>query len=382
MTRHDNSALQAHHHTLATDGLRQRTAPFRRKTAAMARTCAMALAATLAHAQPAAAQQAAPPPASQPAQPAASPPAGILVVDDGVSGAEPLAGAQEAVRLYGQSGRRADLVAATAPKAAEAIRNLAQGHRTIVVIAANLGAVLEQVAKEFPDKRFILIGGAASGPNIRAITFRDNETGWLAAWLAGRLAGEGHVGFVGGPAAQERRSALCAAAQGLLTANPNALLFPDLESADVEPKQEARRGAELARGQIDRGASIIITPAGAAGAGAMETVRDLGALSVARNSNALNLFPRNVLAMQVRRYDAVILSALEAAAGDGWTAGAASVGLREQGIELRLNDAAAPPAPPDVRAALQDNVAAIISGALVIPGMTPEGLCPTPQRAR
>ncbi len=380
MTRHDNHASQAPH-----------SEPFRRRTIAMLRNSALVLAATmmLAHAQSAAAQQPAPPasPATPPPAPPASspppaPPAGILVVDDGVSGAEPLAGVQEAMRLYGVSGRRADLVASAASKATEAMRNLAQGRRTVVVVGANVGAALEQVAKEFPDNRFTLIGGAANGANIRAITFRDNETGWLAAWLAGRLAGEGHVGFVGGPAAHERRPALCATAQGLVAANPNALLFPDLESADVEPKLEARRGAELARGQIDRGASIIITPAGAAGAGAMETVRDLGALGVVRNSNALSLFPGNVLAMQARRYDAVILSALEASAGSNWTAGAVSVGLKEGGVALRLNDAVAPPTPPDVRAALQDNVAAIITGALVVPGMTAEGRCPTPQRTQ
>ncbi|MGV2980808.1 BMP family lipoprotein [Camelimonas sp. ID_303_24] len=350
----------------------------------MLRTSALALAATmaLAHAQPAMAQQAAPPaaPPPSPSAPVPPSPAGILVVDDGVNGAEPLAGVQEAMRLYGVNGRKADLAAATVPKAAEAMRSLAQGHRTVVVLGANVGAALEQVAKEFPDNRFTLIGGVASGANIRAITFRDNETGWLAAWLAGRLAGDGHVGFVGGPALQERRPTLCATAQGLVTANPRALLFPDLESADVEPKLEARRGAELARGQIDRGASIIITPAGAAGAGAMEAVRDLGALGVVRNSNALKLFPRNVLAVQARRYDAIVLSALEASAGNGWTAGAVSVGLKEGGVALRLNDAVTPATPPEVRAALQDNVTAIITGALVVTGLTAEGRCPTPAR--
>lgn len=312
--------------------------------------------------------------------PAPPPLAGILVVDDGFSGIDPLAGAQEAVKRYAQGDRRVDLVATTAAKAGEAIRSLAPTHPVIVVVASNAGPILEQTARDLPDNRFTLVGASANGANIRSVLFRDGETEWLSAWLAGRLSGEGHVGFVGGPARGERRAALCAAAQGLTAANRNALLFPDLESTDVEPPLEARRGAQLARGQIDRGASIIITPLGAAGAGAMESVRDMGALGVVRNNSALALYPGNVAGVQKRRYDTVILNALETFASNAWTAGPASIGLKEAAVELRLNDSVAPPIPQNVRTALQDNVTAIINGSLVISDMTPDGRCPIPRR--
>lgn len=320
-------------------------------------------------------------PATQQPSPQAAtkaPLAGVLIVDDATGDVEPLGGGQEAVRRYTASGRgRADLVATSLAKAEEAIRNLALQHPEIIVVGSSAGAVVERTAPSLPDNRFTLIGAIATGPNIRAVQFRDREVDWLGAWLAGSIAGNGRVGFVGAASSPHRQRALCAAAQGLTAANRAALLFPDMEST-IDPKLQARRGAQLARGQIDRGAAVILTPAGAAGAGAMETVRDMGALGVTWHGASAGLFPRNVLAVQARRYDQVIEAALQAVASGSWKAGATSAGLAENAVELRLNDAVAPPVTPEVRAALQGHAGAIASGALQVHDISTDQRCPTP----
>lgn len=322
-------------------------------------------------------------PQAQPAAAAAAvaekpaPQAGIVVIDDG-QGIEAFAGAQEAVRAYVTSGRgQAKLLATTMAKAEETLRGLAADYPTLVVLGETSGQTVEQVAKELPDNRFTLIGARANGANIRTILFRDKETDWLGAWLAGRMAGEGSVGFVGLPADVARGNTLCAVAQGLAAANRKTPLLPDLESASVDFKLERQRGAQLARLQIDRGARVIIMPAGPAGMGAMETVRDMGALGVTRNRSAIDLFPRNVLAVQSRNYDLAVQSAL-AAKREDWRAGITSIGLAEKAVALVVNDAVAPAPPADVIEALKQHVTAIATGTQTVQDINADGLCPVP----
>ena len=68
----------------------------------------------------------------------------------------------------------------------------------IVCIGFAFGSTLEQVAKEFPNTKFVIVDSVVDAPNVQSIVFREHEGSFLVGMAAAMASKTGKVGFVGG----------------------------------------------------------------------------------------------------------------------------------------------------------------------------------------
>ncbi len=212
------------------------------------------------------------------------------------------------------------------------------GVRLAIGVGFMLENAVELAAKKNPDARFLLIDSPildASGaphelPNVRTITFREEEGAFLVGALAGLVTKTNRVGFVGGMQIPLIRRFETGFRAGVATTNPEAaktLLVGYTGSFD---KVEA--GKQVAQDMISKDADVLFHAAGADGLGAIAAAREAGKWAIGCDSDQHHVAPETILTSMIKRVDlAVFLAASEAAAGR-FEAGHADLGLKEGGL--------------------------------------------------
>ncbi|WP_372737895.1 BMP family ABC transporter substrate-binding protein [Neptunomonas sp.] len=208
---------------------------------------------------------------------------------------------------------------------------------------------LEQIIDRYPDRRFILTNGAYSIPNGFFIIFAYQETSFLAGYSAARKSKTGKVGFIGGVDIPVIRDYLCGYIKGVHYANPDIDVLFDFVGDGFKGWNDKPRAAELANLQIDNGADIIYTAAGASGPGALEAAHKRGKLGIGVDKNQNDLFPGSVLTSTVVHVDNTIYRALLASYHNVWGEQLKLFGLQEGAIELAFDEHNAPLISPELK---------------------------------
>ena len=102
------------------------------------------------------------------------------------------------------------------------------------------------------------------------------------------------------------------------------------------------RGAELAKGQFDRGVDVVFAAAGGTGTGVYQAAKDSGKLAIGVDSNQNHLQPGTVLTSMVKRVDLAVYDALKTAKEGTWKPGRRALGCGR----ARRSAAATPPDAP------------------------------------
>ncbi len=130
------------------------------------------------------------------------------------------------------------------------------------------------------------------------------------------------------------------------------------------------RGAELAKAQMSQGADVIFAAAGTTGLGVMQAVKDGGKLSIGVDSNQNHLHPGSVLTSLVKRVDLAVQSAF-----NGIQPGVTTLGLREAGLDVALDEHNAALVTPAMRTRVETARAEIIAGRLKVVDYTVAKAC-------
>jgi basic membrane protein A len=68
----------------------------------------------------------------------------------------------------------------------------------IIAVGAAFLDAIKNVSREYPDLRFFVIDSAIDEPNIRGISFREDEGSFLCGFIAARVSKTAKIGFIGG----------------------------------------------------------------------------------------------------------------------------------------------------------------------------------------
>jgi basic membrane protein A len=160
--------------------------------------------------------------------------------------------------------------------AATRLRQLvADGFNPIIAVGFKYAAATETVATENPDVQFAIVDDATVElPNVTPLVFAEEQGSFLVGAAAALKTQTCHIGFVGGvesPLIQKFEAGYVAGAQAVA---------PDIEieisyispAGDFSGFNDAAKGGEVARGQLDAGADIVYHAAGASGQGVFEAV--------------------------------------------------------------------------------------------------------------
>ena len=140
----------------------------------------------------------------------------------------------------------------------QALRKMAQrGQNPIIGVGFAQAPAIENVAKEYPDLMFTIIDGVVDLPNVQSVIFKEHEGSYLVGILAAMASKTGKVGYIGGMDIPMIRAFGCGYAQGAKFANPDIEIARNMTGTTPSAWNNPGRGAELSRGQFDRGVDVI-----------------------------------------------------------------------------------------------------------------------------
>jgi len=163
-----------------------------------------------------------------------------------------------------------------------------------------------QVAKEYPEIKFIVFTGLVKSENVVSIFPRQQEATYLLGALAGMLSKNHTIGFIGGDEKYPNLKKIYEGyKQGALDVNSSTkVLETYLGDWDNET-----RGKSAAQSQIEQGADFILHVADTAGQGVIQAAKEKGIYAFGAVSDQNKLAPETVVTSfvldPVKAYDYV-----------------------------------------------------------------------------
>ena len=135
---------------------------------------------------------------------------------------------------------------------------------------------IPEVAKEYPDTKFIWVDNEAEGiadlPNVLCITYAQNEGSFLAGYIAAKMSQSGVVGAVGVEQNTTIDDFIVGYKQGALYANPDIKVVTNYANTYEDPA----KGKECALALHNQGADVIFQIAGNTGNGVFAAAQEAG----------------------------------------------------------------------------------------------------------
>lgn len=249
----------------------------------------------------------------------------------------------------------------------QALRRFARrGNDLVVAVGISYAVPLRNVAREFPDQRFVVIDARVDAPNVKSILFKEHEGSYLVGILAAMSSRSGTIGFIGGMDIPLIRRFALGYREGARSVTPGIKILENMVGTTGAAWNDPIKGGELARSQYSRGVDVIFSAAGPTGLGVIQAARDEGRLAIGVDSNQNHIQPGYVLTSMLKRVDLAVYRALMAALDGSWAPGIEVLGLAEGGVDYALDEHNAALISEEMRAAVEAAKAAIISGRIVV----------------
>ena len=259
----------------------------------------------------------------------------------------------------------------------QALRRMAQrGADPVLGVGFSQASALDKVAGEFPGTQFAIIDSVVKKPNVRSIVFKEHEGSFLVGMLAAMKSQTGKVAFVGGMDIPLIRRFACGYVQGARFANKNVEVIQNMTGTTPAAWNDPGRGAELARGQFDRGVDIVYAAAGGTGVGVYQAAKDAGKFAIGVDSNQNYLHPGTMLTSMLKRVDVAAYKAFKDAQDGKFTTGIQVLGLAEGGVGWALDEHNKALITAAMKTAADKAAADIISGAIKVHDYMADNSCP------
>ncbi len=260
----------------------------------------------------------------------------------------------------------------------QALRRFAEaGANPVITTGFAFATPVEAVAPDYPDTKFVNIDGwmPEVPGNVQLIGFQEHQGSYLVGMLAAMASESGTVGFIGGMDIPLIRHFGCGYAQGAKAVNPDVKIVANMTGTTPSAWNDPVKGSELTKAQIAQGADVVYAAAGGTGVGVLQTAADEGILSIGVDSNQNHLHSGKVLTSMLKRVDVAVYNSMTAGAALE-TGGFTTLGLAEDGVGWAYDEHNAPLISDEMKAAVEDARAKIISGDLEVAAYYATDSCP------
>ncbi len=220
-----------------------------------------------------------------------------------------------------------------------------QGYNLVIGISFAETSAIQQVAKEFPKTKFVLIDSAVSPvsayPNVSSVIFDANQGAFLAGALCGYIEADQSLhwkgllhnnvlGIVGGQNIPPVDTYIAGFEAGAKYADPKStfLLTYTGNFADVTG------GEQAALAEHGKGASIIFPVAGDTGLGVIDAANTHGFYSLGVDANQAYLAPQHVITSALKRVNVAVYDEVYAALHGTWHSGVDTFTLNMNGVGM------------------------------------------------
>ncbi|MGN6551377.1 MAG: BMP family lipoprotein [Pararhizobium sp.] len=259
----------------------------------------------------------------------------------------------------------------------QALRRFARdGDNPIVMAGFNWVETLKKVAAAYPKTHFVIIDGVVDAPNVRSVVFEEQQGSYLVGVLAAMASKTGKVGFIGGMDIPLIRKFECGYIGGVIGTKPDDKVFATYTGTTPDAWNDPIKGGEIAKSQMDQGADVIYAAAGGTGTGVLQAVADAGKLGIGVDSNQNMLQPGHVLTSMVKRVDVAVYDAFMDEKKGKFTTGTEALGLKQNGVDYAMDENNAKLVTPEMKKAVEQAKADIISGKIKVHDYMTDDKCP------
>jgi basic membrane protein A len=226
------------------------------------------------------------------------------------------------------------------------LQNLAKTGKYNVIVTGGdqVADQLTQVAKQFPNQKFIMFDAEVKQPNIASITFRQNDVSFLAGVLAALVSedttdypmsgGKKNVGIVGGQDIPVINDFIVGFEAGAKAVDPNITI----QKSYVGSWTDSNTGYNQAASMYSKGADVIFAAAGGSGLGVLKAAKDKKKYAIGVDSDQNGLYPGYILASALKNVDNAVFDLLsKAKAGQLETGKTYVYGIPNNGVNLKLD---------------------------------------------
>jgi len=223
----------------------------------------------------------------------------------------------------------AEIRAVTSKSNADYVPNLStlarQKYDVVFAVGFLMAEATDKVAKSFPNTKFAIVdfsqASLKSKPkNVQGLLFKENESGYLAGYLAGlyvkEKGGDQVISSVGGQKIPPVDGYIAGYQKGAKDANPEIETLNGY-SQDFVDQAKCK---ELALNQIDEGSQVVFQVAGQCGLGALDAAKEKNVQGIGVDADQGYLGP-HVLTSALKKIDRAVLQTIKDTQGNAFKAG-------------------------------------------------------------
>ena len=212
-------------------------------------------------------------------------------------------------------------------------------------------------------------------PNVQSIVFKEHEGSFLVGMIAAMASETATVGFVGGMDIPLIRRFGCGYEQGARYVDDKTTVIQNMTGTTPAAWNDPGRGSELAKSQFDSGADVVYAAAGGTGVGVYQAAKDSGKFAIGVDSNQNYLQPGTMITSMLKRVDVAAYAAFKGAMDGSWAPGIQVLGLAEEGVGWALDEHNESLITDEMKAALEEASAKIVSGDISVHDYTTDNAC-------
>jgi basic membrane protein A and related proteins len=246
-----------------------------------------------------------------------------------------------------------------------------EGFNLVISVGFLMGEATHQAAEAFPDTSFAIIDNAYGGegcedtntcelPNLQGLLFKEQETGYLAGYLAGLVTESNTISSVGGIKIPPVDRFIAGYQAGAKASNPDVTTLNGY-SEDFVDQAKCK---EVALDQIAEGSDVVFQVAGGCGLGALDAAAEEGVWGIGVDADQAFL-GEHVLTSALKKVDEAVYQTIAAVADGSFQGGGVTLfGLAEEGVGL---GEFSPNAPQDAIDATLEQIPGIVDGTIEVP---------------
>jgi basic membrane protein A len=252
---------------------------------------------------------------------------------------------------------------------------VSEGSNLVVGVGFQMSDAVTNAAKKHKDTNFAIVDSAVDASNVRSILFKEQDGSFLMGIIAGKMAGTGKVGFVGGKDQELIQKFEAGFAAGVKAVNPTAAedLIGRKTVQYVDSFTDAAKGKEAAKNLINAGCTVIYHAAGGAGEGMFQAVQEANkngkkvwAIGVDMDQAVtLPQYADIILSSMIKKVDFATYQAGKDIVNNSFKGGTVELGLKEGGIDIA--GTSSKNTPKDVLDLVAKYQAAVKDGKIVVP---------------
>jgi len=246
-----------------------------------------------------------------------------------------------------------------------------EGYDLIISVGFLMGEATHQAAEAYPDTNFAIVDFAYGGegceetnscelPNLQGLLFKEQETGYLAGYLAGLVTESNTISSVGGIKIPPVDRFIAGYQAGAKASNPDIKTLNGY-SEDFVDQAKCK---ELALDQIAEGSDVVFQVAGGCGLGALDAASEKGVWGIGVDADQAFL-GEHVLTSSLKRVNEAVFQTIVGQSEGAFTGGGVTLfGLAEEGVGL---GEFSPNAPQEAIDETLAQVPLIIDGTIEVP---------------